>query len=97
MHGLVAYLDAFVVGRDLLRPRVVRPKAFKDCCDSETADRELRGAVEESATADVAMLVFVKEVQQLLRVIACNFAFHAFSLCRLFGRHSTATVREEAP
>jgi hypothetical protein len=61
-HDLVAHLDALVVGRHLLRPRVVGAQALEDGRDGQAADRESAGAVEESAAVDVAVLVFVEEV-----------------------------------
>src|ERR1044072_6375859 len=68
-HGLVTDLDAFVVCRHLLRPGVVGPEALEDCRDSQTTDSELCGTVQEGAPVDIAVLIFVKEVQQILRVI----------------------------
>jgi hypothetical protein len=62
LHGLVAHLEALVVGRHLLRPGVVGPQALEDGRDGQAADRELAGAVEEGAAVDVAVLVLVKEV-----------------------------------
>jgi len=42
------------------------------------------------------VLVFVKEVQQLLRVVTSYFTFHAVSLkMKIVASNSSATVREE--
>ena len=40
--------------------------------------------VKEGAPVDVAMLVFVEQIQQLLRVVTCDFTFHSYlPLCIL--------------
>ena len=55
-------------------------EAFENRRHGQSTNREPGGAIEESAAGDVAVLVFVKEVQQLLRIVSCAFAFHSFSL-----------------
>jgi hypothetical protein len=60
LHDLVAHLYSFVIRRHLLRPCVIWSQALEDCRDRQAANCELAGAVEESATVDVTVLVFVK-------------------------------------
>ena len=45
----------------------------------QAADGELLGAIEEVAAADVAVLVLVKQIQQLLRVIGRFLSFHGLT------------------
>jgi hypothetical protein len=80
LHCFVANLDAFVIRRDLLRPGIVRRQALKDCHRGQSAGRELAKTIKEGTAVDVAVLVLVKQVQQLLRVIRCLLSFHSFSL-----------------
>src|SRR5262249_35719638 len=68
--------DPLVVLRNLLGPGIVRPQALEDRGDRESANGELPRAIEEFAPADVAVLVFVKQIEEFLRVIRGFLSFH---------------------
>src|SRR5581483_6981215 len=65
-----------VVLLDLLGPRVVRAQALPEGDRGQAADRELLRAIEELAPCDVAVLVLVEEVQQLLGIIGRLLPLH---------------------
>src|ERR1019366_8494652 len=75
-HGDVLGLEPLVVGRDLLRERVVGPEALPKSQGGYAADRELLRAIEECTAVDLAVNVTVEQVQQLLRIIRRFFSFH---------------------
>ena len=66
---LVTHLDTRVVLGHLLGPCVIRFEAFPQRHRRDAPDGELLRAIEELTAADVAVLVFVEEIEQLLRVI----------------------------
>lgn len=80
LNGFSADLDAFVIKRDLLRPGVIRRQAGEQCCGSHSARGEPGQMLHENTTLQVAVLPFVKQVQQLLWIIGCLFSFHCLSL-----------------
>src|SRR6185503_652759 len=74
--GLVRGRDPRIILRHLLGPRVVGPETFPDRRDGQPADRELRGAIEKVATGDVAVLVLVEQVEELLRILRRLLPLH---------------------
>ena len=77
--GTVSYfrLDPRVVLRHLLRPRVVRPQAFEDAPPrSARRPRTSCARSRNVAAVDVAVLVLVEEIEQLLRIIGRLLSFH---------------------
>ena len=67
---------ALAVLGDLLRPGIIGRQALQDRDGGQPADRELRGAVQKGAAVDLAVLVLVEDVEQLLRVVRRLFALH---------------------
>ncbi len=80
LHDFVAHFNAFVIRRYLLRPGVVGCQALENRRDGQAAGRKLAKTIKESTAVDVAVLVFVKQIQQLLRIIGCFLSFHSSSL-----------------
>ena len=76
LHRRVLRLQPRIVLRHLLRPGVVGPEAFEDGGDGQPADGELSRPVQKRAAVDVAMLVLVKEIQELLRIVGRLLSFH---------------------
>ena len=69
-------LDPRVVFRDLLGQGVVRLHFRENRRGGQAADGELAGPLQKRPPVDVAVLVLVKEVQQLLRVVRGFLSFH---------------------
>src|SRR5262249_55752750 len=74
--GLAARLDLRVVGLDLLRPRVVGPEAFEQRERRHAADGEFLRALEKIATRDLAVLILMEKVEQLLGIIRRSLSVH---------------------
>src|SRR5262249_37303323 len=80
---LVIGPDALVVLRHLLSPGVVGLQALPDRRDRQPADGELADPIEKRSAIDLAVLVFVEDVQQLLRVIGRFLSFHRWLLSQI--------------
>ncbi len=80
-HGDDLGLDALVVLRHLLRPRVVRPQHFKQGRGRHAADGKLLRALQKIAALNLAVDILVEQVEQFLRKVAGFHPFHdRFSL-----------------
>jgi hypothetical protein len=82
-----------VVFLDLLRPCVVRLQALVERQRRHAADGVLLGAVEKVTARDLAMLVLVEEIQQLLRVVRRFLSFHGSS----FRKYEVLRIRMVFP
>ncbi len=69
-HGDVLGLDAAVVLGNLLRPGVIGTQALPDPHGRHAANREFLRAFQEIAALDFAVHIAVKQIQQLLRILA---------------------------
>src|SRR5262249_24653669 len=69
LHDFIAHFDAFVIRRYLLRPGVVGWQVSENAPGRQAAGSKLAKTIKESTAVNVAVLVFMKQVQQLLWII----------------------------
>ena len=95
--------DAGVVLGDLLRPRVIGTQGFQQGGGSQAAHGEFTGTVEEGAAGDLAMHIFIVEIQKFLVEIGSSLAVHgvqntwgaaAFSRKWTASKSSTVSVQK---